>query len=92
MLSPHWLVEGAFHVSYLFPILSQFETRYKMVLILTLGLILLVLAGALVGFMPTTTPKEHQQCMTGLKLLKDQSQNAATNHAKTDIWFTMAAY
>ena len=30
--------------------------------------------------------------MTGLKLLKDQSQNAATNNAKANIWFTMAAY
>ena len=46
MLSPHWLVEGAFHVSYLFPILSQFESRCKMMLILTFDLILPVLAGA----------------------------------------------
>ena len=30
--------------------------------------------------------------MTGLKLLKDQSQDAATNHAKANIRFTMAAY
>jgi len=30
--------------------------------------------------------------MTGLKMLKDQSQNAASNHAKANIWFTMAAY
>ena len=30
--------------------------------------------------------------MSGLKLLKNQSQNAASNHAKAYIWFTMAAY
>jgi len=33
-------------MTYLISILSQFETRYKMVLILTLGLILFVLATA----------------------------------------------
>jgi hypothetical protein len=33
-------------MSYLIPILSQFENHYKMMLILTPGLILLVLAGA----------------------------------------------
>ena len=33
-------------MTYLISILSQFETRYKMVLILTLGLILLVLGSA----------------------------------------------
>ena len=30
--------------------------------------------------------------MSGLKLLKNQSQNAASNHAKAYIWFKMAAY
>jgi hypothetical protein len=57
MLSPHWLVEGAFHMSSLIPILNQIENRCKMVLILTFDLILLVLAGAGTGFMPTITPK-----------------------------------
>ena len=33
-------------MNYLTPTLSQFENHYKMVLILTLGFILLVLAGA----------------------------------------------
>ena len=46
MLSPHWLVEGAFHMNYLIPILNQIESRYKMVLILTFDLIMPVLAGA----------------------------------------------
>jgi hypothetical protein len=36
----------AFYMGYPIPILSQFESHYKMVLILSLGLILLVLAGA----------------------------------------------
>ena len=44
---------GAFHMTYLIPILSQLENHYKMVLILTFGLILLVLAGV----MPTIIPK-----------------------------------
>jgi len=62
-----------------------------MVLILTLGLILLVLASA--GKLHADEhSKAQMHYMTGLKLLKDQSQNAATNHAKADIWFTMAAY
>ena len=46
MLSPHWLVAGVFHMTYLTPILSQIENRYKMGLILTFDLIILVLAGA----------------------------------------------
>ena len=46
MLSPHWHIAGAFHMDYLIPILSQIENRYKMVLILTFYLIMLVLAGA----------------------------------------------
>ena len=46
MLSPHWLVAGAFHMNYLIPILSQIESRYKMALILTFDPIMLVLAGA----------------------------------------------
>ena len=72
-------------------ILSQFETRCKMVLILTLGLILLVHASA--GKLHADEhSKAQMHYMTGLKLLKDQSQNAATNHAKANIWFTMAAY
>ena len=33
-------------MTYLIPILSHFENHYKMVLILTFGLILLVFAGA----------------------------------------------
>ena len=77
-------------MTYLISILSQFETRYKMVLILTLGLILLVLASA--GKLHADDhSKAQMHYMTGLKLLKDQSQNAATNHAKANIWFTMAA-
>ena len=75
----------------LISILNQFETRYKMVLNLTLGLILLVLASA--GKLHADEhSKAQMHYMTGLKLLKDQSQNAATNHAKANIWFTMAAY
>lgn len=61
-------------MTYLISILSQFENRYKMVLILTFGLILLVLAGA-----GKTHANDHSkaqmQYLTGLKLLKDQSQN-----------------
>jgi TPR repeat protein len=30
--------------------------------------------------------------VTGLKLLKDQSQNAITSHARDNIWFTIAAH
>ena len=60
-------------------------------LIFTFGLILLVLASA-----GKPHADEHSKAqmhyMTGPKLLKDQSQNAATNHAKANIWFTMAAY
>ena len=62
-------------MTYLISILSQFETRYKMVLILTFGLILLVLASA--GKLHADDhSKAQMQYMTGLKLLKDQSQNA----------------
>ena len=62
-----------------------------MVLILTLGLILLVLESP--GKLRADEHNKAQiQYMTGLKLLKDQSQNAANNHAKANIWFTMAAY
>ena len=71
-------------MTYLISILSQFETRYKMVLILTLGLILLVLGSA--GKLHAAENSEAQmQYMTSLKLLKDQSQNAASNHAKANI-------
>ena len=75
----------------LISILSQFETRYKMVLILTIGLILLVHASA-GKLQADDRSKAQMHYMTGLKLLKDQSQNAATNNAKANIWFTMAAY
>ena len=78
-------------MSYLIPILSQFDNHYKMMLILTSALILLVLAGAARLYADHYT-KAQMQYMTGLKLLKNQSQNAATNHAKTNILFTMAAY
>ena len=62
-----------------------------MVLILTFGLILLLLAGAGTLHADDHT-KTQMQYMVGLKLLKDQSKNAATNHAKANIRFTMAAY
>ena len=76
-------------MSYLIPISSQFGNHYKMLLILTLDLILLVLAGA--GRLHADDyTKAQMQYMIGLKLLKDQSQNAATNHAKANIRFTMA--
>ena len=62
-----------------------------MVLILTLGLILLVLASA--GKLHAEDHSKGQmRYRTGLKLLKDQSQDAATNHAKANIWSTMAAH
>jgi hypothetical protein len=78
-------------MSYLFPILSQFANHYKMMLILTLGIILLELAGA--GRLHADKhTKTQMQYMTGLKLLKNKSQNAATNRAKANIRFTMAAY
>ena len=78
-------------MTYLISILSQFETRYKMVLILTLGLILFVLATA--GKLHAEDhSKAQMQYMTGLKLMKDQSQNGITDHAKDNIWFTMAAH
>ena len=78
-------------MSYLIPILSQFENHYKMMLILTPGLILLVLADAARLYADDRT-KAQMRYMPGLKLLKNQSQNAATNHAKANIRFTMAAY
>ena len=66
MLSPHWLVEGAFHMSSLIPILNQIENRCKMVLILTFDLILLVLAGA--GRLHADDyTKAQMHYMTGLK-------------------------
>ena len=46
MLSPRWLVEKGVSRELSDSILIQFENHYKMLLILTLGLILLVLAGA----------------------------------------------
>ena len=76
-------------MSYLILVLSQFKSHYKMVLILTLGVILLVLAAA---GRPHAHTKAQMQYMTGLKLLKDKSQNTATNHAKANIRSTMAAY
>ena len=62
-----------------------------MVLILTFGLILLVLASA--GKLHADDhSKTLMQYMTGLKPLKDQSQNGITDHAKDNIWFTIAAH
>ena len=61
-----------------------------MVLILTFGLIPLVLAGAGRRHADDHT-KAQMHYMIGLKLLKDQRQNAATNHAKANIRLTMAA-
>ncbi|MDB9890841.1 hypothetical protein OAD74_05625 [Alphaproteobacteria bacterium] len=78
-------------MSYLIPILSQFDNHYKMMLILTPDLTLLVLAGVARLYADEHT-KAQMQYMPSLKLLKKQSQNAATNHAKTDILFTTAAY
>ena len=78
-------------MSYLIPILSQFENHYKMMLILTPGLILLVLTDAARLCADDHTIAQ-MQYMPDLKLLKNQSQNAATNHAKANIRFTMAAY
>ena len=57
-------------MTYLISILSQFETRYKMVLILTLGLILLVLGSAGTLYADEHS-KAQMQYMTGLKLLRD---------------------
>ena len=66
MRSPHWLVEGAFHMSYLIPILSQIENCCKILLILTFDLILLVLAGA--GRLHADDyTKARMQYTTGLK-------------------------
>ena len=77
-------------MSYLILVLSQFKSHYKMVLILTLGVILLVLVAAGRPHADEHT-KAQMQYMIGLKLLKDQRQNAATNHAKANIRLTMAA-
>ena len=55
-----------------------------MVLILTLGFIMLVLESP--GKLHADEHHKAQiQYMIGLKLLKDQSQNAASNHAKANI-------
>ena len=68
-------------MTYLISIFSQFETRCKMVLILTLGLIPLVLASA--GKLHAEDhSKAQMQYMTGLKLLKDQSQNGIAAHGE----------
>ena len=72
-------------------ILNHLETLHKMMLILTLGPILLMLAGD-DKLHPDDHTKAYSRCMTGLKLLKNKSQNAATNRAKANIRFTMAAY
>ena len=62
-----------------------------MVLILTFNLILLVLASA--GKLHADDhSKTLMQYMTGLKPLKDQSQNGITDHAKDNIWFMIAAH
>ena len=66
MLSPHWLVDEAFHMSCLISILSQIENRCEMVLILTFDLILLVLAGAGRPHADDYT-KAQMRYMTGLK-------------------------
>jgi hypothetical protein len=66
MLSPHWLLEGAFYMSYLISILSQIENRCKMVLILRFDLILLVVAGASRLHADDYT-KAQMQYTTGLK-------------------------
>ena len=66
MLSPHWLVAGAFNMNYLIPTLSQIENRYKMALIQAFGLIMLVLAGA--GRLHADDYKKAQmRYVTGLK-------------------------
>ena len=77
MMSPHWLVKGGISNDFVnfnpLPVRdprSQFETRYKMVLILTLGLILLVL-GSAGKLCADEHSKAQMQYMTGLKLLKD---------------------
>lgn len=77
-------------MTYLITMLGQFQNRYKMVLILTFGLILLLLASA--GKIHAEVQNKAQaQYMTGLKLLADKSDAAAASHAKANIWFTMAA-
>jgi hypothetical protein len=60
-------------MTYLISIFSQFETRCKMVLILTLGRIPLVLASAGKLYAEDHS-KAQMRYMTGLKLLKDQSK------------------
>ena len=64
--------------------LSQFETRYKMVLILTFGLFQLVLAST-DKLHANDHSKVQMQHVTGLKLSKDQSQNVTTIHARANI-------
>jgi TPR repeat protein len=65
----------------LISILSQFETRCKMVLIFTFGLTLLLFASA--GKLHANDhSKAQMQYMTGLKLLKDQSQNGIAAHGE----------
>ena len=54
-----------------------------MELILTLGAILLVFAGAS-GLHANDPSKAQVQYAAGLKLSKDKNQNAATNHSKTN--------
>jgi len=72
-----------FHILYLISILSQLENRYKIELFLKFSPTMLVFAGA--GELHANDPKKAQvQCTSGLKLLKDYSQNAATNHAKAN--------
>ena len=91
MLPSQWFVEGGVSRELSVSIPSQFDTHYKMVLILTLGLILILLAGA--GRIHADDHTKRQiQYIIGLKLLKGQRQNVANNHAKTNIWSTMAAY
>ena len=63
-------------MGYLTPTLSQFENHHKMMLILTFGLILLVLAGAGRLYADDYT-KAQMQYITGLKPQEDQSQITA---------------
>ena len=67
----------------------KFADRYKRVLILTFGVILIVLATAgKLHAEPQSKAQAHY--LTGIKLLQ-QKGDAASSHAKANIWFTMAA-
>ena len=53
--------------------------------------ILFLLAGV-GGLYANNLSKVQIRYRTGLKLLRDQSQNVVVKHAKANIWFTMAAF